>query len=304
MQKRAAALLIALGLAATANAPAAPRHRIIHQQKSLYRNILVVDQAGAQHDLRCMVFGRLHGYQSCIRPGSSAMVLHYTQAMLLALTMRDGPHRRALVIGLGGGSLPGALRALYPDLHIDSVELDPAMGEVARTFFGYRTDARSLLHIEDARVFVRQAAWAGKTYDLVLIDAFDRQYIPEHLLTREFLQQVASILKMDGAIAANTFTNGTLAPYETATYRSVFGDVLEADVPGGNRIILGRRDGAVPSARAMRTRALALDAGFRRLGIDRGEVMSWIRGRAVAPENEADHVLTDQFSPANLLLQQ
>ena len=60
----------------------------------------------------------------------------------------------------------------------------------------------------------------------------------------------------------------------------------------------------VPSARDMRIRALALDAGFRRLGIDRGEVMSWIRGRAVAPENEADHVLTDQFSPANLLLQQ
>ena len=58
MQKRAAAFLITLGLAATANAPAAPRHRIIHQQKSLYRNILVVDQAGAQHDLRCMVFGR------------------------------------------------------------------------------------------------------------------------------------------------------------------------------------------------------------------------------------------------------
>lgn len=42
----------------------------------------------------------------------------------------------ALVIGLGGGALPMALRHIYPTLRVLVVELDPGIVTIAKTYFG------------------------------------------------------------------------------------------------------------------------------------------------------------------------
>ena len=124
----------------------------IYQEKSLYRNILVVEGEG----YRCMKFGRFHARQTCIRLGQPhQLVLNYTQGFFSALYLA-APPQRVLVIGLGGGVMPMALRAIAPAMHIDTVELDPAVLKVARSHFGYREDARLHSHVADARVFVRQ----------------------------------------------------------------------------------------------------------------------------------------------------
>ncbi|CAN0547202.1 unnamed protein product, partial [Ectocarpus sp. 8 AP-2014] len=44
----------------------------------------------------------------------------------------------ALVIGLGGGALPMALRRMYPTVKVATVELDPEMAGVAKDHFGLR----------------------------------------------------------------------------------------------------------------------------------------------------------------------
>jgi spermidine synthase len=78
-------------------------------------------------------------------------------------------------------------------------------------------------------------------YDLVLLDAFDADYIPEHMLTREFLQEVKSIMTPDGVIVANTFSDSALYDYESVTYRAVFGAYFNLKL--ANRIIVGRPSG-------------------------------------------------------------
>jgi len=99
---------------------------IVYQEKSLYRNILVVEGDG----YRCMKFGRLHDRQTCIEIANPArLVLNYTRGLLTGLYIADKP-RRALVLGLGGGVLPRALRALDKLMEIDTVELDPAVVKV------------------------------------------------------------------------------------------------------------------------------------------------------------------------------
>ena len=35
----------------------------------------------------------------------------------------------------------------------------------------------------DGRVFVKRALRSGQKYDLVMLDAYEHEYIPEHLLT-------------------------------------------------------------------------------------------------------------------------
>lgn len=42
----------------------------------------------------------------------------------------------ALVIGLGGGALPMALRRMYPHLRVLAVELEPEVAAVAQEHFG------------------------------------------------------------------------------------------------------------------------------------------------------------------------
>ncbi|CAM9263609.1 unnamed protein product [Scytosiphon promiscuus] len=50
----------------------------------------------------------------------------------------------ALVIGLGGGALPMALRSMYPRLRVATVELDPEMAGIAKEHFGLRESSDGL----------------------------------------------------------------------------------------------------------------------------------------------------------------
>ena len=66
---------------------------------------------------------------------------------------------------------------------------------------GPRTDVFE----EDGRVFAKRMGKQGIRYDLVMLDAFDHEYIPEHMLTREFLLEIKGLLTPQGVLAANTF---------------------------------------------------------------------------------------------------
>src|SRR5262249_7612045 len=138
-------------------------------------------------------------------------------------------------IGLGGGTLPMTFRELLPTAQIDVVEIDPAVVKVARKYFDFKTDAKMAVYEEDGRVFVKKQIKAGTTYDLVMLDAFEDDYIPEHLLTKEFLLEVKSLLTARGVLAANTFSSSRLYPYESVTYGAVFGEFYNLKV--ANRVI-------------------------------------------------------------------
>lgn len=289
-----AALLVA-GASISAHA-AYDRSKLhpVYQEKSLYRNILVLEGGG----YRCITFGRYHGEQSCIelaQPGR--MVIPYTKGLLSAFYAASAP-RRVLVVGLGGGVLPRAIRDAFPQVEIDSVELDPAVARVAGSHFGFTPDARSRVYVDDGRVFVRKQKRAGVRYDIILMDAFEKDYIPEHMLTREFLAEVRSILQPGGVVAANTFADGELQALEAATYQSVFGAVVDVEMDGGNRIILAGSDG-LPSMEKMRATAAALDARIAPLGFDSGYLLPRFKPQ---PPAKGARVLTDQFAPSNLLL--
>lgn len=296
MLAMAMALLIPYRANAT-NAAQSEKFNLTHtvyQEKSLYRNILVVEGEG----YRCMKFGRFHARQTCVQIGRPHwLVLHYTQGFFTALYLA-APPRRVLILGLGGGVMPMALRAVDAKMEIDTVELDPAVLKVAQSHFGYRPDALSHSHIDDARVFVRKQRRAGVRYDLVLVDAFDKDYIPEHLLTREFLQEVKSLLNPAGVLAANTFASGALALHEAATYQAVFGSLYNVDMDGGNRIMLAGRDGLPPLSEVQKN-AVFWDSKLALFGLASTQLLPRFQ---VQPTATGVRVLTDQYAPSNLLL--
>ena len=267
-------LLAIVGFLWFANAVQAQNLNInqpVWQQRSIYRNILVVEGDGR----RCLMFGRQSSRQSCIEIAQPRkLVFGYTQRIFSAIN--ELPHvGRVLVIGIGGGSLPMAIREKYPAAMIDAVELDPEVIHVAERFFHFKPDEHIAVHAEDGRIFIRKAIRQGLKYDAVILDAFDKDYIPEHMATAEFLEQVKAVLNDDGLLLANTFAGTQYQKYEEATYQAVFGDIYESKIPNGNRIIIAGDGAEAIAAKLPNSGAV-------------------IKSKVL--------VLTDKFSPVNALL--
>jgi len=149
---------------------------------------------------------------------------------------------------------------------------------------------------EDGRVYVKRAGRNGERYDLVMLDAFDHEYIPEHLLTREFLQEVRVLLGDRGVLVANTFSSSQLYDHESTTYADVFGTFY--NLKRENRVIVTRM-GGLPDAAELEERSRAYDSALKSHGVDRLGVLALFS--KARDWNPTARVLTDQFSPANLL---
>ena len=130
---------------------------------------------------------------------------------------------------------------------------------------------RQHVYEEDGRAYVRRMLHTRKRYQLIMLDAYDRQYIPEHLLTREFLQRGALAAGADGIVAANTFSSSRLYQNESVTYRAVFGPFY--NLKSANRVILAS-NGRLPSIAQARRNAEHFDAAFRPLGFKAASVLS------------------------------
>ena len=287
-------LVISLFLLALA-APAAGE--VIHQERSLYRDI-TVEQNGPR---RCLIFNVHRGdrNQTCIDLNEpERLVFNYTRMSFAGLLLTPEPES-ILVAGLGGGSIPMTFGDLFPDALIDVVEIDPAVVSVAREFFLFEETANMHVHVNDARVFIKRAVLEGRKYDYIMLDAFTGDYIPEHLLTREFLDEVKQILNPDGVLVANTFSTSRLYDHESVTYQRVWNEFYNFKLPtSGNRIII-TRDGALPPRGELVGAAQRLAESMEKYSIPLLEYPARMSTRV--DWDMSRRVLTDQYSPGNLL---
>lgn len=242
--------------------------RLMHSEDSQFGKLLVFEENGE----RCMNFNSMQdvGRQTCMNlEHPERLVFSYTRMMLTSLYIKPQP-KNILIVGLGGATLQKTLAALLPDTVIDTVEIDPAVGRVASRYFGYREGPRQRLFVEDGRAYIERAHRDGQRYDMVMLDAFDVDYIPEHLMTLEFLQHVRGILAPGGVAVANTFTNSQLYERESATYAAVFGEFF--NLRTGNRVIMAI-NGELPDAEQLSRNARAFDARLGPLGVDMREAL-------------------------------
>ena len=285
-------------LASLCAAQTALADRVIHREKSLYRNIVVTERS----DRRCLAFSvkRQKRNQTCMNPEKPNQVVFPYVRMSFAGLLANPEPRHALMVGLGGGTISNVLTELYPNLAIDLVEIDEAVVRVARDYFDFRESANTNVFIQDGRVFTRRARIQGKKYDLVILDAYTGDYIPEHLMTQEFLQDVHDLLTPDGIVVANTFAISKLYDHESQTYASVFGDFINFKMRGtGNRVVIAAR-GSLPANSELRDNASRLGPRLLKpYDVDLVRYLSYLDREADWDTRKAP--LTDQYSPANLL---
>ena len=268
----------------------------LHRERSLYRNVIVTEK----NNIRCMRFEtrrKKKSNQACINlKKSNELVFEYTQSILAGLVFNPAP-KNILVIGLGGGVLPQVFESVLSDTVITSVEIDPAVVSIAKEFFNYRENDRIKTSTQDGRVFIKRALRKNKKYDWIILDAFNGDYIPEHLLTLEFLQEVKGLLSPNGLLSANTFSSSELYNYESVTYQAVFNQLQILQSPTkGNRVIFAcncENFNKVPEVNNKLARQL------EKYGVNLPYLVARIS--ADVDWDESVKPLTDQHSPANLL---
>lgn len=108
--------------------------------------------------------------------------------------------------GLGIGTTPAALMKHGIDTTI--VELDPVVHKFATKYFNLPSNHHAA--IEDATKFVKRSLKLNVVpqYDYIVHDVFTGGAEPAELFTVEFLNDLKSLLKEDGAIAIVSSISG------------------------------------------------------------------------------------------------
>ncbi|XP_028759564.1 eEF1A lysine and N-terminal methyltransferase [Neltuma alba] len=75
----------------------------------------------------------------------------------------SGKMVKAVIVGLGAGLLPMFLHRCIPFMHIEAVELDPIIVDIARGYFNFAEDERLKVHVTDGIQFVTDIEVAVST---------------------------------------------------------------------------------------------------------------------------------------------
>lgn len=290
-------LLVSAWLSMLGFLPSFAMGETIHEEKSKYRDIAVIQNG----DRRCLLFNVHRGdrNQTCMFVSEpDRLVFDYTRMSFAGLLVNPDP-KRILIIGLGGGSLPMTFTDLFPAAQIDVVEIDEAVVKVAKEYFFFEENENMQVYVDDGRPYIKRASIRKQTYDYIILDAFSGDYIPEHMLTEEFLEEVKSIMTDDAVLVANTFSTSRLYDHESVTYQRVFGEFFNFKLPtSGNRIIIATLNG-LPTREQLIAQSEALVGSLDKFAVPIDEYPRRLSTRI--DWDMSRRILTDQYSPGNLL---
>lgn len=144
------------------------------------------------------------------------------------------------IVGLAAGTIARQYLAVYNDIPIDGIEIDPEIIEVGAKFFDMNEEQMPTLttYAQDGRYVLNRME---KKYTVIGIDAYRPPYIPAHLTTVEFFQEVRDHLTEDGVVVINvgrTMSDRRLVDAMTNTIQQVFPTVHAMDVPYAFNTIL------------------------------------------------------------------
>lgn len=197
--------------------------------------------------------------QSCMRlDAPDELVLDYTRAMMGFLLFNPAP-ASILMVGLGGGSMLKYLHKHLPDADLTAVEINQEVIDMRQDFHIPPDSDRLRIVCADGARFLHRPP---RQYDVILVDGFTGQGLPEALCSRSFYQHCRTALAPGGWLVANVQA-------DTAQTREVMrrlgkafsGAVISAESDeGGNEIMMATTDNTVFNTQAdfeARWRALA-----------------------------------------------
>jgi len=213
--------------------------------------------------------------------------LAYARDATLALAYAN-EHRRILVIGLGGGTIPVYLARFMPDAIIDTVELDPGVIAAAKRYFGIGETDRVRYFAGDGRVWLNRHP---DKYDIIIVDVFRKDFVPFHFVTREFYTLLKRRLQSGGAAVVNVVGGTKLYAGTLSTLKAAFATVDLYGSEERNVVAIARSEPR-PAPELLRDKAAALQQRYR----FRYPLPDLINGRMAWPSAKGME-FTDDFAP-------
>lgn len=276
---------------------------VIYKKNSLYNSILVYKN-GSVVSLK---FGRrasVYIQSQVDLDNPLQLMLEYTRMTFCGLLYNPKP-QKMLVLGLGGGVIPSQMRHYFPKMEIDVAEIDPDILPTATKYLGFKEDEKLKVYVDDGRMFIKKQLRRDPVpkYDMIVLDAFNGDYIPFHLMTKEFLEEVKGVLADDGVVIANVFYNNRLFDAEFKTFLSVFGrcQAFYGFYSGNAMLVSPGPECEILTAQEALERAEQFQQTMN-LSFDLYEVAQMLRPDA-KPERKA-RLLTDDLAPVNWLKEQ
>jgi hypothetical protein len=189
--------LAALGLAGRVSH--APLGTTLAAGRNFFGPVAVIGDAQA----RILYHGRTtHGAQILDEKHRRTPLAYYTHASPLGDIFRRLGGNRVGVIGLGAGTIAAYGRDGQEMLFYEINPLVAAMATEPR-LFSYLADSPASIRVSlgDGRVGLAETPEGA--YDLLVVDAFNSDAVPVHLLTREAIELYLSRTAPGGAIAFN-----------------------------------------------------------------------------------------------------
>ena len=299
--RRSGAALIALALPFLLHQSDAPFSKVmengstvtrIYSKDTHYGNLKVVDYSyGPKRHRELMIDGLVQGGIDL----SDGMSVYGYAYFLEFLPYGINPSGRScLVIGLGAGVIP----VWYEQrgIRTDVVDVDPYVVEIARNYFGFSLSGDMI--VADARYYLNTT---DKRYDYIILDVFNGDTTPGHVLSVEALRLVKERLTDRGILAINLIGSLKKDNFMTSsiirTLQRVFATVTlypnfdpEAGDGNGNITVLAYNAALPPFDRS-------LVASFPVHRFPTAEVNRFLGRTYTLPPDTPAVVLTDDYNP-------
>ena len=116
------------------------------------------------------------------------------------LDMTAFDHKSLLCLGLGMGSVIQLIAERTKNPHITAIELDEEVIRLAEKYILHKVDMNVEVVAADAGIFVEMT---DQQYDLICMDVFIDDEIPDRFLLQSFCESLSECLSEDGFVIYN-----------------------------------------------------------------------------------------------------
>lgn len=290
-------ILLAVLVLSGPTRPAPDGMKLLYERDSAYNLIQIVEDSNGT---RYLLLNEGQGYHSQWNPNGQ-FYRRTWDYFLAAPYFNNVPFTTAdvhniCIIGLAGGTIAHQYTDAYGPIPIDGIEIDPAIIEASRQYLDL---TMSNLHviIGDGRYELNRL---DKKYTVIGIDAYRVPYVPWHLTTQEFFEEIRDHLTENGVVVINvgrTDTDRRLVEAMTQTMLQVFPTAHTMDVPDSfNTILVATRQ---PTVTENLARNMALVDQSQYPLIFQTLTLAF---QTLVPTQTSDVVFTDDHAPVETII--
>lgn len=232
--------------------PAQAGDRLLEERETEYQYARVIERPSGTRYLELNEGRAVHSVWD--PAAASSLTGNYWDGHLFwSFAAQDRPPRRVAILGNAGGTVAGQYREFFPSTYVDGVEIDPALSEMGRRWFGMGGPRLRTVH-QDARPFLRAT---DERYDVISLDTYRQPYIPFYLTTREFFELARDRLAPGGVVIVNIGhpeDQDQLEKVLTATAGSVFANLRRDPIEPTNTLLIAS-DAPVEASNLVRAAA-------------------------------------------------